>query len=789
MKTFQSFRLDPTNHCLWNGEERVRIPPKAFDVLRYLVENPERLVTQDELLEALWPDAYVNPEVLRKYILDVRKILGDRPDRPEFIETLPKRGYRFVAAVSDDCAVEPASASADAVPAVPAELTGKDSAASAATTNAYTLRWRMLAGVAMVAVALGLCAWVYFSRRVLGLTEKDSVVLADFANSTDDPIFDDTLKTALTISLRQSPFLNVVPDSEVATTLELMTRPAGTKLTPEVAREICQRAGSKAYIAGAIGSLGSEYVVGLKAVNCRSGDTLAAEQVTAASKEKVLDTLGGAATKLRSELGESLATVQKLDVPLEQATTSSLEALQAYSLGRNARNEKGSAPALPYFQRAIRLDPNFALGYWALGSDYFDLSETNRASEYTTKAFQLREHASERERLNIAAEYYREVTGELDKAVETYQEVIESYPRDYRAYGNWGLVCSEQGKYEKAAEVTRQALRLAPDRLASYADLANFALALQRFDEARQSIHDAQRRKLDSFVLHNALYALAFFGANSDAMMEQQRWFVGKPEENFGLALASDTEAYAGNVRKARELTKRAVDSAIRADSKETGAIWQANAALQQAAYGYTAEARQSSAEALKLFPASQGVESEAALAFAMAGDTARAESLAQDLGKRFALDTQIQSLWIPAIQGQLELNKKNPSAALNTLQAASAIEFGQINFVANISCLYPVYLRGEAYLAAGQGSAAAAEFQKTLDHSGIVWNCWTGALARLGVARANALQAKTTQGADADAARVRALAAYKDFLALWKDADPDIPILQQAKTEYAKLQ
>jgi eukaryotic-like serine/threonine-protein kinase len=789
MKTFQSFRLDPTNHCLWNGEERVRIPPKAFDVLRYLVENPERLVTQDELLEALWPDTYVNPEVLRKYILDVRKILGDRPDRPEFIETLPKRGYRFVAAVSDDCAVEPVSANADAVPAVPTELIGKDSAASAATTNAHTLRWRMLAGVAMVAVALGLCAWVYFARRALGLTEKDSVVLADFANSTDDRIFDDTLKTALTISLRQSPFLNVVPDSEVATTLELMTRPAGTKLTPEVARELCQRAGSKAYIAGAIGSLGSEYVVGLKAVNCRSGDTLAAEQVTAASKEKVLDTLGGAATKLRSELGESLATVQKLDVPLEQATTSSLEALQAYSLGRNARNEKGAAPALPYFQRAIQLDPNFALGYWALGSDYFDLGETNRASEYTTKAFQLREHASERERLNIAAEYYREVTGELDKAVETYQEVIESYPRDYRAYGNWGLVCSEQGKYEKAAEVTRQALRLAPDRLASYADLANFALALQRFDEARQSIHEAQRRKLDSFVLHNALYALAFFGANSGAMMEQQRWFVGKPEENFGLALASDTEAYAGNVRKARELTKRAVDSAIRADSKETGAIWQANAALQQAAYGYTAEARQSSAEALKLFPASQGVESEAALAFAMAGDTARAESLAQDLGKRFALDTQTLSLWIPAIEGQLELNKKNPSAALNTLQAASAIELGQINFVANISCLYPVYLRGEAYLAAGQGSAAAAEFQKILDHSGIVWNCWTGALARLGVARANALQSRTSRGTDADAAHVRALVAYKDFLALWKDADPDIPILIAAKSEYAKLQ
>jgi len=351
-----------------------------------------------------------------------------------------------------------------------------------------------------------------------------------------------------------------------------------------------------------------------------------------------------------------------------------------------------------------------------------------------------------------------------------------------------GLVYSDLGQYEKAAEVTRQVLRLAPDRVAGYGNLANCTLALQRFDETRQVIHEAQARKLDNFVLHNALYGLAFVGSDSAAMAEQQQSFSGKPEENFGLALASDTEAYAGHVGKARELTKRAVDSAIRADSKENGAIWQANAALQQAAYGNTSEARQLAAEALKLAPASQGVQSEAALAFAMAGDTERAESLAQDLGKRYPLDTQMQSLWLPAIQAQLALNKKKPAAAVNTLQAASSVELGQIGFVNNISCLYHVYVRGEAYLAAGQGSAAAAEFQKILDHSGIVWNCWTGALAHLGVARANASQAKTSQGTDADAARVRALAAYKDFLTLWKDADPDIPILIAAKAEYAKL-
>jgi eukaryotic-like serine/threonine-protein kinase len=686
---------------------------------------------------------------------------------------------------------EPVSASSVGAtsPAQP-PIAGKSPAVSAVPAKAPAVRWPILAGVAVAAVVLGVVAWLYFARKAQALTEKDSIVLADFTNTTGDAIFDDTLKTALNVSLRQSPFLNVLSDSEVAKTLQQMTRPADTKITLGVARELCQRAGSKAYLAGSIGSLGNQYVLGLKAVNCRSGDTLAEEQVTAASKEKVLDTLGEAASKLRGELGESLATVQKLDVPLEQATTSSLEALKAYSLGTKAMNEKGAAAALPYHQRAIQLDPNFAQGFRAVGLDYSNLSELGRASEYYTKAFQLREHASEREKLGIAADYYQNVTGELDKAAQTYQETIESYPRRAAAYGNLGLVYGAQGQYEKAAEITRQALRLAPDLVSHYGNLANCTLALQRFDETRQSSHEAQARKLDSFILHSALYALAFLGSDSAAMAEQQQWFAGKPDyENWGLALASDTEAYVGHVGKARELTKRAVDSAIRADSKETGAIWQAIAAQPEAAYGNTTEARQSAAKALKLAPASQGVESEAALAFAMAGDTARAESLAQDLEKRFPLDTQVQSLWLPTIQAQLALDKKNPASALNALQAASAIELGQIPFVANISCLNHVYVRGEAYLAAGQGSAAAAEFQKILDHSGIVWNCWTGALARLGVARANALQARTSQGADADAARVRALAAYKDFLALWKDADPDIPVLKEAKAEYAHLQ
>ena len=651
--------------------------------------------------------------------------------------------------------------------------------------------WKVLvpAAAILVAAAIGGAFYFRFSRSTARLTEKDTIVLADFTNTTGDAVFDDTLKTALNVSLRQSPFLNVLSDSGVAKTLKLMTRPADTKLTPEMARELCQRAGSKAYIAGSIAGLGSQYVLGLKAVNCQSGDLLVQEQITAAAKEKVLDALGEASSKLRGELGESLATVQKFDVPLDEATTSSLEALKAHSLGEKAFRESGSTAALPYHQHAIQLDPGFAMGYEQVGNDYYGVGELGRANEYFTKAFQLREHASEREKLAITADYYSSVTGELDKAAQTYEEEIASYPRDYRAYLNLGNVYGEQGQHEKAREANRQSLDLAPDNGLPYAVLVNSLLALQLFDEARQTIQQAKARKLDNVILRNDLYALGFLGADFPAMEELQHWFTGKPEENDGLALASDTEAYAGHLRKARELTQRAIDSAIRADSKETGAIWQGIAAQREAAFGNATDAKREAAQGLRLYPASRAVEVEATLAFAMVGDAARAEPLAQDLNKRFPLDTQMQSLWLPAIRAQLALNRNNPAAAISALQAASAIELGQIAFVANLSCLYPAYIRGEAYLAAGQGSAAAAEFSRILDHSGIVWNCWTGALAHLGLARANALQARTSQGADADAARVRALAAYKDFLALWKDADPDIPILKEAKAEYAKLQ
>jgi DNA-binding winged helix-turn-helix (wHTH) protein/tetratricopeptide (TPR) repeat protein len=848
---FGEWRLDAAEQRLLHRGEPVPLTPKAFHTLLLLLENAGHLVSKDEFMKRVWPDAFVEDVALAQNISHLRKTLAVVPGNGLTIETVPKRGYRLSGPIR--FVPTNGNASSDGSGRAPDEKPGENSdivtltgrgyqfvapaqvvppehlaPVSDAATNAShspsgrlfqqrtiltsviteereqlslpLFRNRVVVGLvaglvvasilAVAVAAISGSTWYGQFRQSPRLTEQSSIVIADFANSTGDPIFDDALKTALTISLRQSPFLNVLSDSEVSKTLRLMTLSPSTKLTPEVARELCQRSGSKAYLAGSIGSLGSEYVLGLKAVNCQNGDTLAQEQVTAASKENVLDALGKEVSKLRGELGESLATVQKFDVPLVQATTSSLEALKAYSLGRKAARDKDPAAALPYDQHAIELDPNFAMGYFAVGIDYFSLNQPGRAREYYAKAFHLREHVSEREGLAISGWYYWNVTGQLDQAAQIFQEEIESYPLQAEEYVTLGVVLSSQGQYEKAAEAARQALRLAPDWVGGYENVANDTLALQRFDETRQVVRQAQARKLDGYLLHIHLCALAFLGADAVAMADQQRWLASDQEyEHFGLAFASDTEAFLGHVSKARVLSKRAVDSAKRADNKESGALWQANAALQQAAYGSRAEARQAAAEALQLAPASQGVDVEAALAFAMAGDAARAESEAQDLQKRFPLDTQMQALWLPAIHAQLALSRRDLAPALNALQAASPIELGNIPFGNNISCLYHVYIRGEAYLAAGQGSAAAAEFQKILDHNGIVWNCWTGALAHLGLARANALQSRTSQGADADAAHARALAAYRDFLALWKDADPDIPILKEAKAEYAKLQ
>ena len=639
--------------------------------------------------------------------------------------------------------------------------------------------WRVLIPAAVVLVALLIAVGLYYrSRSSKQLAEKDTIVLGDFANTTGDPVFDDTMKQALSVSLRQSPYLNVLSDDKVVATLRMMTQPANTRLTPDVARELCQRANSKAYIGGSIANIGSQYVIGLKAVNCLSGDVLAQQQATATSKEKVLDALGEAATKLRAQLGESLASVQKFDAPLQQETTSSLEALKAESLGEKALLQKGPTAALPFLRRAIELDPNFARAIEGVGIMYSNLGQSDRANEYLAKAFNLRDRASEREKWHITSQYYELVTGELDKAAETYREWEESYPRDFLPPTNFGSLYGIEGRYEPAVEQTQKAVRLNPDNVIGYDNLAQYTLALNRFDDARKTYDEAMGRKLDDDLLHLVRYGIAFLESDAKVMSEQAAWFADRPEvENEMLALEAETEGYAGHLNKARELTRRAVDSALRADNKGGASIWELEGAFREEIFGES-DARERAIAGMNITPDSPEAQEFGALVLGGSGDTKRAEALLQDLQKHFPFHTMVQSYWLPTTRAQIALVNQQPQQAIDMLQAALPVELGEPLSTPGPPCLYPVYVRGEAYLAAGQGSAAAAEFQKLIDHRGITWNCTTGALARLGLGRAYALAGDKT----------KAHAAYQDFLALWKDADPDIPILQQAKAEYAKL-
>jgi serine/threonine protein kinase/predicted Zn-dependent protease len=660
--------------------------------------------------------------------------------------------------------------------ASPAPSSGRLAAAETAAGSSKAV-WMVAAFVLVVAAAV--VGYFYTHRPTPKLTEKDTIVVGDFANSTGDPVFDDALKQALSVSLRQSPFLNVLSDEKVAATLKLMTRPVNTPLAPDVARELCQRADSKAYIAGSIANLGSQYVLGLKAVNCLNGDTLAQEQASATGKEKVLDVLGEAAGKLRAQLGESLASVQKFDAPLAQETTPSLEALKAASIARKVSQEKGSAAALPFFLHAIELDPNFATALEGVGIMYGNVGQPTRGNEYLSKAFALRDRASEREKLHITSMYYMSDTGELDKAVETFREWEENYPRDDVAFNNLGTVYAGEGKIEQGAEQTREGMRLNPDNVIAAENVIAFLVDLNHFEEARQIYQQTIAHKLDDDTLHNVLYGVEFLAKNPKGMAEQAAWFESRPElQHEILALEADTEAYAGHVIKSREVTHRAVEAAVRADNKESAGIWDLYGAWREALFGNFEEAKRQAAAGLALAPESRDVQQLAALVLARTGDTSKARALADELAKKYPLHSMVQAYWLPTIQAQLALNAKDAAGAITQLRNAAGLEYGLTVSNANTSCLYPTYLRGEAYLAAGQ-EGAAAEFQKIIDHSGLVSNCVAGALAHLGLGRAYALAGD----------KVKARAAYQDFLALWKDADPDVPVLKQAKAEFARLQ
>ncbi len=658
---------------------------------------------------------------------------------------------------------------------------GRASVAAAATSAKIarkSIHWPAATGAAILIVALAVGGWLFFSRKAHALTDKDTIVLADFTNTTGDTMFDGTLRQGLSVELEQSPFLSIISDQRLQQTLHLMGQKPDAKLTPEIARELCRRTGSAAVLDGSVGQIGAQYLLTIKAVNCSSGETLASTEAQASDKNHVLDALGKTASEIRNKLGESLTTLQKFDTPLEQATTTSLEALQAYSLGlKTAQGKADAAAALPMFDRAIRLDPKFAMAYAWLGISYLNLGETSLASENTKKAYELRERVSEREKFYIEAHYYSVVIADLEKERQAYELWAQTYPRDDvppRSLGNtfWNL-----GHYDKALGEDQEALRLSADGR-NYANLVIAYRLLYRLEDARATADEAQARNLDSPLLRFNLYFLGFLKNDAAGMAHQIAWAAGKPgAEDVLLNAEADTAAYSGRLEMSREFSRRAVASAERAQESEVAASYEAAAALREVLFGNGNAAHERAKAALGL-STNRDAQYLAALALALTRDAA-AQGLADDLGRRFPEDTIVQSNFLPTLRAQLALNRNEASRAVEALQVAAPYELGKPGSRPLMGpALLPVFVRGEAYLAARQGSEATAEFQKILDHRGLVVNGPIGAIAHLGLARAYALQGDTA----------KARAAYQDFLTLWKDADPDIPILIAAKAEFAKL-
>lgn len=634
----------------------------------------------------------------------------------------------------------------------------------------------IITALLIVAVASSLYSHLRQSPK---LADADVVLLTDFSNKTGEAAFDGSLREALGVSLAQSPYLNVVSDEKVNEALRVTGHSADEPFTRELAQKTCERMGAKAMVAGGIAREKGNYVVSLDAFRCGTGAQLAGTRAEANNAGQVLHALGTAASELRKEFGEEQSSIHKFDTPLERATSPSLEALKLYSEGRRLTRDKGTLEGLEPLQKAVELDARFALAYSSLAVSHYNLNQNAKASDEIRQAFEMADRQTARERLQITTLYYDLGTGDVKKAIASYKQWVNLYPRDDVP---WGDLSSEYfliGDYEQAAANAKEALRLEPSSVAWYENLSTAEIALQRFDDAQAILQEAFTKKLDDSSLHANMYALAFLRDDAAGMEREVRATTGKAGgEDMMLAFQADTEAFSGRLKKARELSRLAVESAEKAQLTEPAGIWQGLAALREAAFGNKEEARKQAIESLRIAPNSRDVQTLAALVLARTGETQRSQQIVDDLRARYVSNTVVQMAWIPTIRAQTELLRQNPRGALQSLEVVTPYERGQM--IGNLSncCLIPIYLRGEAYLAAGQATHALTEFQKILDDKGVVVNCWAGSLARLGKARAQ------VSAGYKGAART----TYEQFLAQWKDADADVPVLKAARTEYAKL-
>lgn len=633
-----------------------------------------------------------------------------------------------------------------------------------------------ITGLLLALVAAGL---YWYSQRGTKLSDTDTILIANFSNATGDPVFDGSLQEALAVSLAQSPSLNLVSVEKVSEALRSVGRPIETPVTRELAPQICQRLGATVYLTGSIAKNGSSYSLELDARRCASGDFVARASSDAASKSELLHVLGMTATELRGKFGEDAASLQKFDVPLNRAATASLDALKAFSEGRRLAREKGAIDAVPALKKAIEADSRFALAHSNLAVAYYNLNQNVLAADHIRQAFELGDRQTVRDRLHITTLYYDLATGDVQKAIQSYKEWVRIYPRDDIAKGNLSSEYFLIGDYDQAANFAQQALRLDPGSAAWYENLATAYIALQRLEEAQNILNQAFARKLDDPSMHADLYALAFLRSEPAGMEREMLWSAGKPGgEDTMLALQADTEAYAGHVKKARELSRRAVQVAQNAQLAEPAAIWEGIAALREVVYGNIEEARKGAEQVLEIAPNSRDAQILAILVLTRVGEVRRAQTMLDDLAAANVSNTVVQSAWVPTVRAQADLLSQKAAQALELLDGVKPYERGQLIGNLSYSCMIPVYLRAEAYLGAKRGPQALAEFQKLLDSRGIVGNCWSGALAHLGQGRAQAQSGATP------AAR----AAYQEFFALWKDSDSDIPILKTARAEFAKL-
>jgi DNA-binding winged helix-turn-helix (wHTH) protein/tetratricopeptide (TPR) repeat protein len=754
---FDQFEVDDREFRLTEGGAPVQVEPKVLRLLVYLIENRSRLVRKQELLDAVWPDAIVTENALTRAIVLLRKALNEDSRVPRYLETVPTVGYRFVATVTVVNGTSEVGPVAD--PGAVAVENG--------TRFRGPRRWVLLCAVLALAVVAvwGTFLFLHHGRNVL--TATDTVVLADFDNSTGDPVFDGTLRRGMAVQLEQSPFLSLISDQRMQEVLKLMEKPPDTRLTTKVAQEICERTGSTAMVDGSIAALGNSYVLGLRVTNCRSGEVLAEEQTQATKKEEALTTLDAMADRMRGRMGESLATVEKYSKPWVEATTSSLDALKAYSTGEDLLAQGDAQAAVPFFRQALQLDPDFSLAYMSMSCTCAHL-KPEEARQNARKAYELRSRTSERERFLIEANYYSIGSGELEKAVTTLETLKQIYPRDSVSYNDLGFVYRRLGDFPNALDNSVTAMRLAP-HLSFVQNLGANYVNMNRFAEAEAAYKEADDRHFSGVERPKSEYLLAFVMGDTGRMAQLAASVSGNERgEEFMFAAEADTAAWHGKEDESRQFNRRAMDLAARNNATETVAGYQAEEALVEAELGDQTHARADARAALRLDPTPE-VERIAAVALAQSGDAATAAKLADKLANT-SLDTLTLRHWLPIVRGTLALQRNDANAAIQFLEPDQGID-GSSGFLA-------AYLRGRAYLMLHDGSRAAAEFQKFVVYHGAVRNAPWGALARLGLARAYAMQGDTA----------KARGAYQEFLTIWKDADPDVPILLQAKTEYAKL-